>query len=533
MTEIRHKTMSTMKKIFMPRSLFLMISILGQITIIVAIILQFNEYFAFFYAFSLILSLIAFLWVMNSKINPAYKIAWIIPIMLFPIFGGLFYMFLGRSKMSRKTARIMRTYHNKVHEALFHCREESYAKYLKEIAKQNGDAAVQARYISDYAGYPLYPDYESLYLAIGEQKFEKLLEELAKAQHYIFMEYFIIEEGIMWNQILEIVKEKAQKGVDVRLIYDDAGCIFTLPHGYHRRLEDMGIKCCVFNPLVPLLSLSHNNRDHRKITVIDGITGFTGGINLADEYINKIEKYGHWKDTAIMIKGPAVWNLTVMFLAMWDYLRRIDEDFQHFMPNYSAKELNSFADSKSGDKTSGFIQPFADSPLDGEPVGETVYLNLIYKAKKSVYITTPYLIIASEMVTALCSAAKGGVDVRIITPHKWDKWLVRLVSRTYYKTLLESGVKIYEYTPGFMHGKTYMVDDIYGVVGTINMDYRSLYLHFECAVWMYNTPSVIELKNDFTDTLKVCKQITLDDFKNIKWYSDLPGSILRIFAPMM
>ena len=542
MKDITTQSMSTLKKLFMPRSFMLLVAIFGQLAVIITVILRFNQYFAYFYAASLLLSLIAFLWVVNSQINPAYKIAWIIPIMLFPIFGGLFYLFWGRSKMSRRTAAKMKIFEGNIRQSLFDGEKTIIKHYLDDLEKNNGDAAIQSRYISDFAGYPPYPDEFSQYLPIGEEKFEMLLEELECAEHFIFMEYFIIEEGVMWNRILEILQKKAAMGVDVRLIYDDLGCLFTLPHGYDKKLEAMGIKCCVFNPLQPILSLRQNNRDHRKMTVIDGHTGFTGGINLADEYINEIVKYGHWKDTAIMLKGRSVWNLTVMFLAMWGYLRGIQEDFNQFR----YREDNFNADRKSAKNgldtdllqfypgiTTGCVQPFADSPLDHEPVSETVYLNMIYKAKKYVYITTPYLIIANEMVTALCSAAKGGVDVRIITPHKWDKRLVHLVTRTYYKTLMESGVRIYEYTPGFMHGKTFVVDDLYGVVGTINMDYRSLYLHFECGVWMFYTPCVLELKQDFLDTLQVCHQITSEDFKNVRWDSALAGSVLRVFAPML
>ncbi len=542
MRETRKAPLSLYKKILMPRSQILLLSFLGQLAVIVGVILRFDEYFAFFYGASLLLSLVAFLWVMNSRINPAYKIAWIIPIMLFPVFGGLFYLFLGRSKVTGKSARKMKRYENKINHAIAKERQSSREECLPALEKTNGEAAIQAKYIADFAGYPLYPDEFSEYLPIGEQKFERLQSELKKAEHFIFMEYFIIEEGVMWNRILQILIDKVAQGVDVRLIYDDAGCLFTLPQGYHRTLEAMGIKCCVFNPLTPIFSLRQNNRDHRKITVIDGYIGFTGGINLADEYINEIVKFGHWKDAAIILKGAAVWNLTAMFLSVWGYLRDVEEDFQHFRP---AKKIIGRASQIQGARwsenemvygpsvTTGFVQPFADSPLDNEPVSETVYLNMIYKAKKSVYITTPYLIIANEMVTALCAAAKGGVDVRIITPHKWDKRIVHAVTRTYYKILVESGVKIYEYTPGFMHAKSFVVDDLFGVVGTINMDYRSLYLNFECGVWMFYTPSVLEVKQDFIDTLEVCQQITEEDFKGIRWYNALISSILRIFAPIL
>ena len=537
MKDLKTRTLSPLRKLLAPRPFFLFISIMVQLSFVIGVILWFNDYFAFFYGFSLLLSVVAFLWVVNSRINSAYKIAWIIPIMLFPVFGGLFYLFMGRSKMNRKTAEQMRDYEDKTRQALMQQKEVAQMDVMPLLKTKSSHGQIQSQYINDFAGYPPFFSAESQYLPIGEKKFLILQEELKKARHYIFMEYFIIEEGVMWNGILEILKEKVSEGVDVRLIYDDVGCLFTLPYGYDQKLESMGIKCCVFNRLTPLISLRQNNRDHRKITVIDGCVGFTGGINLADEYINEIVKYGHWKDTGIMLKGPAVWSLTVMFLAMWDFLRGVEENFDDFRPDGPAviPQQNGPEEEISNDVRiwKGIVQPFADSPLDDESVGESVYLNMIYRANKYVYITTPYLIIANELVTALCTAAKGGVDVRIITPHKWDKRLVHLVTRTYYRTLVKSGVKIYEYTPGFMHGKTFVADDRYGVVGTINMDYRSLYLHFECGVWLYDTPCINELKNDFLDTLKVCQPVTRESFENAGWDNVLVGSLLRVFAPLL
>ena len=258
--------------------------------------------------------------------------------------------------------------------------------------------------------------------------------------------------------------------------------------------------------------------------IIDGHTAFTGGINLADEYINEIEKYGHWKDAAIMLKGEAVLNMTVMFLSLWDYLRGIEEDYGKFINNRMCMEV---------EKPCVYYQPFADSPMDDEPVGETVYLNSINRAKKYIYITTPYLIISNEMIKALTSAAKGGIDVRIITPHLSDKWYVHAVTKLNYEILVESGVKIYEYLPGFIHSKNLIVDDEYGVIGTINLDYRSFYLHFECGVWMYRSASLMEMKKDFLETLKECKEIKMEDIENMKWYELLIGSVLKLFAPLM
>lgn len=354
--------------------------------------------------------------------------------------------------------------------------------------------------------------------------FERLLQELKKAERYIFLEYFIIEKGVMWDSILEILVEKAKQGVDVRVIYDDVGCLLTLPYNYDKQLSKMGIKCCVFNPFVPILSSHMNNRDHRKITVIDGCTAFTGGINLADEYINGYEKHGHWKDSAVMIKGDAVWSFAVMFLSLWNYQRKTEEDYEKFRP--LAIETEKFA-------PLGYVQPFTDSPLDDESISETVYLNLISNAKRYVFINTPYLILDSEMTIALCSAAKRSVDVRIITPHVPDKWFVHSVTRANYEVLVESGVKIYEYIPGFNHAKSFAIDDEFGVVGTINLDYRSLYLHFECGVWLYQTKSILEVKEDFMKTLEQCQQITLEYCRSVKWYRRLGRLVLRAFAPLM
>ena len=289
-------------------------------------------------------------------------------------------------------------------------------------------------------------------------------------------------------------------------------------------MEALGIACCVFNPFIPVLSSRLNNRDHRKICIIDGHTGFTGGINLADEYINAYEKHGHWKDSSIILKGDAVWNLTVMFLAMWDDIRGIQEDYEKFKPQV----YQTVPEAKDG-----FVQPYSDNPLDDEIVGETVYFNLINKAKRYVYITTPYLIVDNEMVTALSTAAKSGVDVRIVTPHIPDKWYVHAVTRAYYETLLQNGVRIYEYTPGFIHAKNFVVDDRFATVGTVNLDYRSLFLHFEDGVWLCEAPCIRDIRKDFEDTLSVCQRISLRQWRHLNPLLQLYRNILRIFAPLM
>ena len=488
-----------------------------QALLLFGFIWKLDNYFVYFYAGSVLLSLLITLGIINSKSNPAYKIAWLIPILLFPVFGGLVYLLFGSDRTGRYLRKKLQGIGTEMDNVIGEAHRRSGAEQLPP------DAANQSRYISHCAYCPPYQNTTTEYLPLGEVKFERMVEELKKAKHYIFLEYFIIQEGKMWNTILDILRQKAAEGVDVRVIYDDMGCIMILPTGYDRTLEQMGIKCRIFNPFVPILSSRFNTRDHRKICVIDGNVGFTGGINLADEYINAYEKHGHWKDTSILLKGEAVFNLTVMFLSMWDYLDGTTgkTDYSRYYPTVWDENAK------------GYVQPFADNPLDDEAVGETVYLNLINKAKRYVYITTPYLILSSEMLTALTGAAKCGVDVRIITPHIPDKWYVHAVSRSHYQTLIEAGVKIYEYTPGFIHAKTFVVDDDYAVVGTINLDYRSLYLHFECAVWMYQTPSVAQVRDDFFKTQQISQEITLEECRSLSFPRRLGRSVLRVFAPLM
>jgi cardiolipin synthase A/B len=493
--------------------------ILIQAFALVMVIWKFTNFFVYFYAICTLLSIAAVLTILNGRTNPAYKIAWIVPIMLFPIFGGLFYLMFGGSKLSKRSKRKMKAILEKMSELLM-----QKNSVIELIQTKNRGAANLSHYITNYSLCPVYQNTASEFLPTGEQMFSRLLKELKGAEKYIFLEYFIIEKGVMWDSILAILVEKAEQGVDVRVIYDDVGCLLTLPYGYDKQLEKLGIRCCVFNPLIPVLSKRMNNRDHRKIAIIDGRTAFTGGINLADEYINAYEKYGHWKDSAIMIQGEAVWSFTVMFLTLWNYQCKTDEHYEQFRLPPKETQTNP---------SDGYIQPFGDSPLDEEAIGETIFLSLIGKAERYIYINTPYLILDNEMITALYSAAKRSIDVRIVTPHIPDKWFVHAVTRSNYKVLVESGVKIYEYSPGFIHSKTFIVDDEQAVIGTINLDYRSLYLHFECGVWLYQTKSLFDVKEDYLKTLLQCQPITAEDCRAVKWYKRLGRSILRIFAPLM
>ena len=509
--------MNVLLKRVVQRVILLVSSFILQIGVISFFLLKYSESFFDFYLASLTLSIIIVFIIINNKSNPSYKIAWIVPVMIFPIFRGLFYLLYGGNKLSTR---------EKLKMVIQNIEMTNSLKQDDEIIKKIGDKSIyaknQSEYILNYAKCPVYNNTETTYFKIGEEKFEALLRELKKAEKFIFLEYFIIQEGKMFNSILEILEEKAKQGVDVRLIYDDVGCIVTLPHNYKNTLEAKGIKCRVFNPIKPFFTRRLNNRDHRKIVVIDGDVGFTGGINLADEYINEYEKHGYWKDAGIMLKGDAVWNLTVMFLSMWDYIDNKEEDYIKFKPS-----KNKYYNSK------GYVQPFDDSPLINEPIGETVYLNLINKAKDYIYINTPYLIIDNEMATALKIAAKSGVDIKIVTPYIPDKKFVHAVTKSYYESFIKDGIEIYEFTPGFMHAKTFVVDDEYGVVGSINLDFRSLYLHYECGVWLYKTESIKSMKDDYLETLKRCHKVTMEECKNTSSIRKVLRLIIRMFAPLL
>ena len=498
-------------KIITHRIFIVGVLLIIQLISLVLIINKFEEYGWFFYLFFFIMGILVLLKIINSNDNPSYKIAWIIPILTIPIFGTLTYIIFGNKTNKR---RKLIEHKNKLSQNL------KQDKTIMEELKKDINFYNQAFYISETAGYPIYKNTYTEYLAVGEIYYKRLIEELKKAKKYIFMQYFIIEKGIFWNEILEILKQKVQDGVDVRIIYDDMGCIVTLPNKYYNTLKEYGIKACSFNKFVPLLTAKLNNRDHRKITIIDGIVGITGGINLADEYINKKERFGHWKDNGILLKGVAVWSFVNIFLNLWNYINNTKEDLERFKTEIEKIDAN------------GYVQVYDDSPFDDELVSETICLNMINKAKKYVYITTPYLIIDNELETALCIAAKSGIDVRIITPGIPDKKIVNEVTKAYYNNLLENKVKIYEYSKGFIHAKTFIVDDEIATIGTVNLDYRSLHLHFECGALLYKTDSIKDIKKDISKTLEISKHITLKDTK-IGLFRSLKRAILKLFASLM
>ncbi len=457
-------------------------------------------------------------YIISKKDKGAYKLTWIFLVLLFPVFGGLFYLMFNFQLSYKRYAKKICDIEQKA-KKLFVLAGTAYEKAEKKIPEY----LPQVEYLQNYAGFPIYENTQTKYLSPGEVKFEYLVEELRKAEKYIFLEYFIVQEGKMWDTILDILKEKASRGVLIRILYDDMGCFFLLPKNYPKELKKYGIECIAFNPFRPILSTVQNNRDHRKIAIVDGKVAFTGGINLADEYINAIEKHGHWKDASIMLFGKAAWSFTLIFLQMWELCTGIDEDYSKYYP-WQNRSCNTESD--------GFVQPYADSPMDNENVGEHVYLQIINNAKKYVYINTPYLIIDDSMTSALCLAAKSGVDVRIVTPHIADKWWVHMTTRSYYRELIKAGVKIYEYTNGFIHSKIFIADDEVATVGTANLDFRSLYLHFECGVRLYESRAISAAKEDFLETLDICHRITSKDCKS-NLFIRILQDVMRIFAPLM
>ncbi|HIZ56150.1 MAG TPA: cardiolipin synthase [Firmicutes bacterium] len=485
--------------------------------VIITILLYLSTYYGYFQIFFTLISTAIGIYIINKNENPIYKIAWLIPIILSPILGGCLYLLFGkrhtRSHVGGKILEIQKSTQNMLPEN---------AHYLKELQELNPLAAKHSQFIYRDTFRPVWKNTQTEFLSPGERFYEVLMEELQKAEHFIFMEYFILDEGKMRDTIMDLLIQKAAQGVEVRFLYDDMGTIQLLPRDYDQKLREQGLNVRVFNPFKPSLDSFWNNRDHRKITVIDGHVGFTGGINLADEYINEIERFGYWQDSSIMLKGDAVQNLTLMFLEMWNFAgpETSVNDFNRYLPTCSYP-------------SDGYVQPFDDNPIDDCLPGELTYINIINSATRYVYITTPYLVLDHEMETALCLCARSGVDVRIITPHIEDKWYVHVVTRSYYRDLLQGGVKIYEFKPGFIHSKTVVSDDSYAVVGTTNFDFRSFYLHFECGVWMYQSKAVPQVKEEFLRILESCIPVTEEFLKKIPLYKRMLAVILRIFAPLL
>ncbi len=499
------------------RLVFVGISLIIQITWFVLLFARLGNYSGEIAMVSSVLALGVVLKIYGRHMNAAFKMPWIILILAFPPLGLTLYFLMGQSLVTR---RIQRHYNHTFKE--WEGKLVQDKRIMENLEKENLYIANQSRYIYRSGNFPVYQNTDVVYYSEAVFALQDQIEELKKAKSFIFMEYHAIEDTRAFGNIKKILVQKVKQGVEVRIIYDEVGSVGFIDKGFIKRMEAEGIRCRVFNPLVPFVNVFMNNRDHRKITVIDGRVGFTGGYNLADEYFNYTSPYGHWKDSGIKLSGDAVRSQTVLFLEMWNAIGKTDEDSKKYFPacNFVSRE-------------EGFVQPYGDTPLDEEYLGENVYLNMIKNAKRTIYFMTPYLIIDDEMIRELGLAAKRGIDVRIITPGIPDKKIIYKVTRSYYAGLAREGVRIFEYTPGFLHAKECICDGEAATVGTINMDYRSLYLHFENGVYLYKVRAVHEIKKDFDETLSKSREVTAT-YKEGRT-AVLRGSqyVLRLFSPLL
>ena len=486
-----------------------------QIFILLAVYFRINEYFPHLAAAQTVFTAGMIIYLFNNRMDSSAKLTWMWIISLIPLPGAIFLYFTQRNWGHRKTKQRVETVLAETKQEL-----KQEPQTLSALEGDGSGTEDLVHYLNRSGCFPVYSGTRVRYFPSGEEKFNAMLEELERAESFIYMEYFIIEEGVMWGAILDILIRKAQAGVDVRVLYDGMCEIKQLPGNYHRLMEEKGIKTKAFCPILPIVSSHYNYRDHRKILVIDGKLAFNGGVNLADEYINETQRFGHWKDAALMLRGPAVQSFTLMFLQMWN----LDEQ----KPDFSACHVPVRAE-----EAAGFVIPYGDCPLDEDKVGETVYMDILNRATDYVHIMTPYLVLDGELEAALKYAAQRGVDVTIILPGIPDKKAAYALAKTHFQTLIDAGVKLYTYTPGFVHAKVFISDDQKAVVGTINLDYRSLYHHFECATYLYRTDCIPDIEQDFQNTLDQCAGVTEERIREDSVSDKLLGTAMKFVAPLM
>ncbi len=486
-----------------------------QLAFLFLLIYDSTVFSTFGFYFSMFLGVLTSIFIINKRGNADHKIGWIIFILIFPIFGISVYLLWGGGRVLPHLKKKMAICQSHYLPHLIKPKENIDAINYSDLPHSR-----QADYLVGETGFPLYKNTSAEYLSSGEQYFKRLIEEIEKAEEYIYLEYFILAEGFMWDQLHLVLKHKAEEGVEVKIIFDDFGSIKRQHRDFIKKLRKEGIEVSVFNPIYPLFNTFLNNRNHRKIVVIDGKLAFTGGINIGDEYINRHARFGHWMDSGVIIKGEAVNSFLCMFLTMWEFItnKRID------MKSHMVESQNI---------DDGFAIPYNDGPLNENNPAEGIYMQIINTAQKYVYIMTPYLVIDDMMISTLSMAAKAGIEVCIITPHIPDKWYVHNVTQYNYLELLEAGVKIYEYTPGFIHSKVFLSDDCISTVGSVNMDYRSFVFHFECGVWLDNKETALDIKQHFREVLAVSKEIKLEDWKKRPLRQKLNQAVLHIFGPLM
>lgn len=503
-------------KLLSQKAAITVFSLLLQIAIIVFLVLFAISYFWWIWFVFEFFGVCICLYIVSRDMNAGYKLSWCVLILAIPAFGGLMYIFIGRQHTARHTRKRLK----KASDASQVLLNVTNAELINRRAELNPTGATCADLVLNSASYPVYGNTSTKYYSLGDEFFPDLVKDLKSAQKFIFMEYFIIDPGVIWDEIEAVLIERAQAGVDVRFIYDDVGSMFTLPKRVIKRLRAGGVKILPFNKITLSFDMRLNNRSHRKITVVDGKIAYCGGNNIADEYANKVVRFGHWKDTHMRFEGEAVWSFSVMFLSFWHILCKDPIVFSQFLDH-------------SDISAAGYVQPLSSGPGRNDHLIESAFINLISTAKRYVYITTPYLILDNDTQTALVNAAKAGVDVRIIIPHVPDKKAVYLTTKSFIPILKKAGVKIYTYTPGFIHAKMVIVDDERAFIGTCNMDYRSFYLHYECGALLYNVDTIPAMKADFLATQQESHEMTHEEVTGITVFTRLAYSILRLLAPMM
>ncbi len=480
---------------------------------------RFQAYFPQFYSVFTMLSAVMVVYLLNVDTDPDAKITWLVLVMLLPAAGVLLYLYVHTDLGHRALRDRMRQIRQLSASAL--PENEDFSVFSQDCPEEAG----LAHYLRTAAQAPVYQGCPAQYFSSGEDFFPAFLTDLRNAKRFIFLEYFIIEQGEMWSAVEKILAEKTREGVEVRVLYDGTCEFFKLPRSFPEHLQSLGIQCRIFSRIKPFVSTHYNYRDHRKIAVIDGKAGYTGGLNLADEYINRTHPFGHWKDTALRLEGAAVGSFTLMFLQMWQV-----EDWELSFAPYLTHLAIPTPPPQTGQ---GYVIPYGDCPLDDQPVGEWVYTHILSAAQSYVHIMTPYLILGHEMENALKFAAQRGVEVTLILPHIPDKKIAFALAKSHYPALMACGVKIYEYIPGFIHAKSFVSDGIRATVGTINLDYRSLRHHFECGTYLCGAPCVADIEADFQATLKKCQQVAPEQAAHPGFYYRMLGLLMKVLAPLL
>lgn len=504
----------TLGKLLLSKTTIVILALVAQAVLLIWLVIDLSQYAAYVYAGFLVLSALVILCIVNRDDNPDFRLVWMVPVAALPVVGAVIYLFvrlqLGTRLIRRRIAA------SDAAAAEVRPRDESAVAAVRALA---GGADVTG-YL-EKRGFPAYINTDCTYYRLGDEMFPDILRAVEGAREFIFLEYFILEEGEMWDALFALLREKAAEGLDVRLMYDAVGSLSKAPPGYYKVIRAAGIRCKVFSPMSPILSTHQNNRDHRKVCIVDGTVAFTGGINIADEYINAVtRKCGHWKDCGLRVTGEAVDSMTVSYLQMWNLTERRQEAFEPFLKKYFVP-------------SGGFVVPYTDQPFDAYNVCRAVYLDILNTARSYVYIMTPYLVVDSELKSALVYAAQRGVDVRILLPGQCDEPIAKTIGITYYRELLSGGVKLYAYAPGMLHSKVFLSDDEKAVVGTVNLDYRSLFLTFENAVYLCRHPAVGTVRADFEETFGLCRPITEATYKSYGVFKRIAGRIMRLFAPLV